>query len=250
MGYRRGVAALTIAITTTVLVGCGARTEVAPTGEAAAPTTTERAPDQRDGTPRATPGSPATVTTTTSATTTSEVTTTVAPPPAPTTTTTVATTTTTEPPPPAPSTVEAASLPSTVDPGTGDPLARARAAFAAGVPSRWWDTVSSFDTISGTSSFTYPNGRIEIGSYHTSGGWERLKAVVAHEVGHAIAFRYGTGEYPGAPPAGFPVGGARVEERWADCVAVVFTGIQLNAHGLPPCPTEAVMFTADWLATH
>lgn len=171
-------------------------------------------------------------------TTTSVATTTTAPPPTtapPSTTTTTAAPPTTAPPPPAPD----------PDPGTGDLAARVHAALADAIPPRWAAEVSAVEVIAGATSWGWDHGLIQISRFHASGPWWRLRAVVAHEVGHVIAFRYGSQDYHGAPPAGAPLGPGS-EETWAECVAGAFTGHQVH----PECGPDAVAWTAEWLDTN
>ena len=177
--------------------------------------------------------------------------------PEPTTTTpptTAAPTTTAPPPPPAPATefVEA-SEPILAgngpgDPGTGDLLARSEAALDATIPTPWRQAVVvQLSIISGPTSWSWPDGRIEVGSVHASGNWSKLEAVMDHEFGHQIAFRYGSQAENGAAPAGWPVSGSIPVETWADCVSETYTGYGL-ATGGGPCAGESLAWTVDWLA--
>ena len=69
----------------------------------------------------------------------------------------------------------------------------------------------------------------------TSPAPDRLVAIISHEFGHHIAFRYGTQSQLGAAPAGWPSSGATPVERWADCVARSFTAYPLGSHGMSAC---------------
>lgn len=84
--------------------------------------------------------------------------------------------------------------------------------------------------------------------FHAGGDWDRLVAIVAHEFGHHIAFRYGTLATLGAAPAGWPVSGAIPVERWADCVARVFTGYPLGSHTQGACSGDSLEWTRQYLA--
>ena len=182
--------------------------------------------------------------------------TTVSLPPTTTTTTAAPQTTTTAPPPPEPKPSEfvAEAEPILVgtgpgDPGTGDLTARATAALDQGVPGDWRGAVPVVvSVISGSTSLSSTDGRLEVGSSHASGDWARLEAIMAHEFGHHIAFRYGTQAELGAAPEGWPVSGNPPVERWADCVSQGFTGYPLGSHGQTPCEGASQSWTTDWLA--
>lgn len=159
-------------------------------------------------------------------------------------------TTTTSPPPSPTTTPPAPSVPpATEDPGTADPAARAHAAFASAMPEVWRHAIpAELRIIPGQSSWASTRGRMYIGSHHASGDWARLRAIVAHEFGHLIAFRYGTSSALGAPPAGWPEPGLSAPERWADCVATAFTGRPLGSHGQAACSDESLSWTVAHLA--
>ena len=76
---------------------------------------------------------------------------------------------------------------------------------------------------------------------HATGDWARLGAVMGHEFGHHVAFRYGTQAELGAAPEGWPPSGATPVETWADCVSNTFTGYGLQRTRAPgrrrPGPT-------------
>lgn len=173
---------------------------------------------------------------------------------APTTTTTIApppTTTTTSPPVTAPPTTVAPPPPAPAPPpppptAPGD---RARAAFDAAVPAAWRAVIPvDIRMIGGTTSWSWPNGRIEVSSYHLTHGAGVLAVTLAHEFGHLIAFRFGSQAFHGAAPSGWPAYSGRPEEAWADCVARALTGIDDPSHGLPSCSGAALSWTATWLA--
>lgn len=158
-----------------------------------------------------------------------------------TTTTTAPPVSTTAPPPPPPP-------PDPRDPGTGDLVARGQAALNAGVPQAWRDAVPiELGTIGGATSLSYPDGRLEMGTSHLSGPWDRLVAIVSHEFGHHIAFRYGTQAELGAAPAGWPSSGSPPVERWADCVARSFTAYPLGSHGMSACEDPSLGWTRGFL---
>ncbi|MDE0802167.1 MAG: hypothetical protein OSA99_02475 [Acidimicrobiales bacterium] len=176
------------------------------------------------------------------------------PPPATTTTPEPppATTTTTAPPPAVP-TSTAAPAPNAAlaaeDPGTADAAVRVHAAFASAVPENWRHAIpAELRIIPGQSSWATTRGRVYIGSHHAAGDWDRLRAIVAHEFGHLIAFRHGTRTTLGAPPVGWPGPDSSAPERWADCVATAFTGRPLGSHGLPACAGESLRWAGAYLA--
>jgi hypothetical protein len=158
------------------------------------------------------------------------------------------------PPPTAPPTTAAPAPTSTAPPTTGAPapvsdLERATSALHASVPATWRSAVPhQLTIIDGPYSRASTNGLISISSTHARGSWDVLRMVVAHEFGHLIAFRYGTGEFLGAGPAGWPYSGPQPEEMWADCVATAFTGLTLSSHGLSPCPASTLDWTRAWLS--
>lgn len=169
----------------------------------------------------------------------------------------VATTTTTtvaaQPPPPPPPPAPAPTPPPTAPaPAPTESLQqRIERALATGVPARWRaDIAVHLEVIEGGTSWAHGDGRILVGRSHAEGRFEHLVDVVAHEFGHLIAFRYGTGEYPGAAPAGWPAPPSMPEEAWADCVQTVFTGRLNPAHGLPPCSGDQLSWARQWLDTN
>jgi hypothetical protein len=103
------------------------------------------------------------------------------------------------------------------------------------------------ELIEGNTSWASPDGVIQISSAHMSGSSAHLRATLAHEFGHLVAFRYGASTYNGAAPEGWPSYGPRPEESWADCVSQAFTGIVDPSHGLPPCSGDSLTWTQDWL---
>jgi hypothetical protein len=170
-------------------------------------------------------------------------------------TTLVAPTTTTAqptppPPPPPPPTPPPASEPrADGDPGIGNLLARAQAALDSAVPSRLRALFPvRLEIISGRTSLSGADGRVQLSEYHARGVWSHLRAVTAHEWGHQTAFRQGSHAYFGAPPEGWPYDGRRPEEAWADCVAVSLIGINPTGDAAA-CTGPTIQFVDDWLAT-
>ena len=161
------------------------------------------------------------------------------------------------PPPPPPAPVAAPTAPSLTAPPAPapvpapaeDPNWRVQRAFAAGVPEVWRAAVPTrLEVIPGTTSWAHGSGTISVAASHASGDFDHLVDVVVHEFGHLIAFRYGSGEYAGAGPAGWPAPPDRPEEAWADCVQTAFTGRQSPSHGLAPCGGDPLSWVANWLA--
>ena len=158
-----------------------------------------------------------------------------------TTTTTTAPTTTTSTLPPAPPVAPA--------PAPAAPMDRARAAYAASVPAAWRDAVSPrFILIDGWTSWAFHDRTIQVSFGHATGPFEHLRAVIAHEVGHLIAFQWGSQEFNGAAPQGWPGASSNRAETWADCVSRAFTDIDDPSTGLPSCAGDALAWTKDWLA--
>ncbi|MGH9185015.1 MAG: hypothetical protein ACRD0U_04230, partial [Acidimicrobiales bacterium] len=144
---------------------------------------------------------------------------------------------------PAPAAPEAPTPPP--EPPTSGSLARALSALVQSIPAEWLAALPvDLSLRTGSISYAYPTGVIEISEGHAISRWSTLVLVTTHEFGHQIAYRYGTQAYFGAAPEGWPYAGASPEERWADCVAIVFTGPNRYAS----CPDDALAWTADWLA--
>lgn len=135
------------------------------------------------------------------------------------------------------------------DPGTADLLVRTSAAFTATVPPRWLEELGDIIVVPGVTSYADPNGEIGISKYHASGPWERLRAVVGHEVGHIVAFRYGTDGFHGAPPEGFPSDSTN-PELWADCTARTWSGNAPHGRNGTGCPQHLADWAGDWLAAN
>jgi hypothetical protein len=167
-------------------------------------------------------------------------------------------------PPPPPEPVPAGMAPATAPPPAAMPAIaaptpmpdtslpeRVDAAFADAVPPAWRVAIpATVRIIEGDTSWARGDLVIEIGETHAAGRWEHLRAVLAHEFGHLIAFEHGSGLYDGAPPADWPDPGyGHPAEAWADCVAQVFTGVADPSYGMPPCPSPTLDWTASWLAT-
>ena len=98
--------------------------------------------------------------------------------------------------------------------------------------------------IEGPTSLSWTDGRLEVGTVHATGDWARLGAVMGHEFGHHVAFRYGTQAELGAAPEGWPPSGEMPVETWADCVSGSFTGYGLNV----PVRRVVADLDHDWLA--
>ena len=163
-------------------------------------------------------------------------------------------TTTTAAPPPSPSSEFASGSESTLagdgpgDPGTSDLQARAQAAFDGAVPTNWRQAVPvRIAIVEGSTTMSWTDGGLDVGSAHASGEWARLGAIMAHEFGHHVAFRYGTQVELGAAPEGWPPSGEIPVERWADCVSNTFTAYGLGSHGQETCTGSSQTWTDDWL---
>jgi hypothetical protein len=130
-----------------------------------------------------------------------------------------------------------------------DPLDRVLAAYHDTIPDKWKAEVPvHYEVRPGSTSLSFPDGLEAISSFHATGPLARLEFVVAHEFGHEIAFKFGSGAYNGAAPTGWP--GPDDPEAWADCVGVAFTGrpSPIASH---QCPDSASLaFTVEWLADH
>lgn len=150
------------------------------------------------------------------------------------------------PPPPAP---PAPPEPEPAPPAPPqDPMVRVQAAYEATVPAAWRDAVPvQFQLIEGNTSWASHDGTIQVGSTHYNGSDNLLRATIAHEFGHLIAFRYGSQAYNGAAPDGWPAYGDRPEEAWADCVSRVFSGVNDPSYGQRPCEGSSLGWTADWV---
>lgn len=168
--------------------------------------------------------------------------------------------TTAPPPPPPPTTAPPAARttpappaapkpPPPPPPPPPDPAARVQAAYEASVPAAWRSAIAvHFQLIEGNTSWASHDGTIQIGSTHYNGSESLLRATVAHEFGHLIAFRYGSQAYNGAAPEGWPAYGNSPEEAWADCVSRAFSGVNDPSHGLPPCAGDSLSWTANWVS--
>ncbi len=128
---------------------------------------------------------------------------------------------------------------------------RVEDALRGAVPPAWLAATSPrIEIIPGATSFAHGDGLIEVGTTHADGSDAHLADVLAHEVGHLVAFGWGTQRFAGAAPEGWPApaGSADPAEAWADCVQLVFTGRVNPSHGLAPCPEDARRWTETWLA--
>lgn len=152
-------------------------------------------------------------------------------------------------PAPAPAPAPAAATPAPAPQPAEAPEWRVQRAFEAGVPAVWRAALPTrLEVVPGTTSWAHGSGTISIATSHASADFDHLVDVVAHEFGHLIAFRYGTGGYAGAGPEGWPAPPERPEEAWADCVQTAFTGRHNPSHGLAPCGGEQLSWAAAWLA--
>jgi hypothetical protein len=143
----------------------------------------------------------------------------------------------------------ASALPAVVADPVGPLSRRVEVALDAVVPGAWREAVAvRLSLVPGSRSRAWTDGEIEISEFHAAGPWDRLLAVVAHEFGHQIAFRHGSGAYLGAAPEGWAEVGPRPEERWADCVAGALTGVPLRAEGREPCVGAPLETAASILA--
>jgi hypothetical protein len=151
---------------------------------------------------------------------------------------------------PAPSAAPAPSPPPPPPPAPpADPAARVQAAYESSVPAAWRGAIEvHFQLIDGNTSWASHDGTIQIGSVHYNGSDALLRATVAHEFGHLIAFRYGSQAYNGAAPDGWPAYSNLPEEAWADCVSRAFSGVNDPSHGLPDCAGDSLSWTANWLS--
>ncbi len=144
----------------------------------------------------------------------------------------------TTPPPPPPTTRPAPSR-----------QARVEQRYAASVPAAWRAAFAvRFSIIDGDTSWSHPDGRIEIAATHADSSDAHLAVVITHEFGHLIAYRYGSGAYAGAAPQGWPEATSNPAEHWADCVEQVFTGTVDPSHGLPPCAGDQLAWARQYLA--
>ena len=123
-----------------------------------------------------------------------------------------------------------------------------QAAYESSVPAAWRSAIAvRFELIEGNTSWASHDGTIQIGTTHANGSEALLRATVAHEFGHLIAFRYGSQAFNGAAPEGWPAYSNRPEEAWADCVSRAFTGVNDPSHGLPACGGDSLSWTAGWV---
>jgi hypothetical protein len=162
--------------------------------------------------------------------------------------TTTGPTTSVVPMPTAPPHATVAMAVSAPDPPS-DPLDRVLAAYHDIIPDKWKAEVPvHYELRPGSTSLSFPDGLEAISTFHATGPSARLDFVIAHEFGHQIAFKFGTGAYNGAAPTGWP--GSDDPEAWADCVGVALTGkpSPIASH---QCPDGASLtFTVEWLADH
>lgn len=126
---------------------------------------------------------------------------------------------------------------------------RVQEAFDASVPAAWRGAIPvQLQIIDGRTSWADPNGTIMVSAAHVDGSDAVLRATLAHEFGHLIAFRYGSQAYNGAAPEGWPAYSDQPQEAWADCVSQAFTGIVDPSHGLPACGGSSLSWTSQWVS--
>jgi hypothetical protein len=131
----------------------------------------------------------------------------------------------------------------------GDEENRVFALYHEAVPDHWEARITpEMYGIEGSTSYAYSPRTIYLAEYHLNSSDRYLQVIIAHEYGHLIAFKYGTGEYLGAPPEGWPPRTDRPEEHWADCVQQVFLGFAEPTRGLPPCEGEQLSWASEYLA--
>jgi hypothetical protein len=124
-----------------------------------------------------------------------------------------------------------------------------RSAYASAVPGTWRGAIQvRFEIIGGDTSWASPDGLIQVAERHATGNEAVLRALLAHEFGHLVAFGYGSQAFNGAAPEGWPPYSSRPEEAWADCVSRSFTGIDDPSHGLPSCTGSSLSWASNWLA--
>lgn len=117
------------------------------------------------------------------------------------------------------------------------------------MPVAWRSAIAvRLQVIGGSTSWAAHDGTISIGERIVTGSEALLRTTIAHELGHLIAFRYGSQAYNGAAPTGWPSYSEAPEEAWADCVSRAFTGVDDASHGLPSCRDRSLSWSADWLA--
>lgn len=116
------------------------------------------------------------------------------------------------------------------------------------MPAPWRAAIPArFEVIGGSTSWANSSGVIQISHAHATGDSTLLDVVIAHEFGHLVAFRYGTGAYPGAAPAGWPAATHNPAEHWADCVQQTWVGVAWPSHGLPPCGGDQLAWARQYL---
>ncbi|MGQ0431664.1 MAG: hypothetical protein ACT452_04560, partial [Microthrixaceae bacterium] len=151
-------------------------------------------------------------------------------------------------PRPAPAPAPAPVAPPPPPPAPVDPAARVQSAYEASVPAAWRSAITvRFELIEGNTSWASHDGTIQIGTTHANGSDALLRATIAHEFGHLVAFAYGSQAFNGAAPEGWPAYSDRPEEAWADCASRAFSGVNDPSHGLPDCAGASLSWTAEWL---
>lgn len=135
-----------------------------------------------------------------------------------------------------------------LDPGGSDPRARALAAYETAVPEAWRTAAPiNLQLRGGSTSLSYQSGTVAVGTRQMN-TWRHALYVLAHEWGHQAAFQFGTGNYLGAPPIGFPGRAILLRaEQFAECVAQSLVGYRWP-NPYPRCSDAALAWTVNWLS--
>jgi hypothetical protein len=144
---------------------------------------------------------------------------------------------------------EPAPAPVRVDAPPRDPMDRVEAMYQVAVPAEWRSAIPvHFQLIDGNTSYASHDGTIQISSVHANGSDSLLRATITHELGHIVAFWYGSQAFNGAAPEGWPSYSDAPQEAWADCVSRALTDLDAPSHDLPSCEGDSLSWTAAWMA--
>src|SRR3546814_13324592 len=111
-----------------------------------------------------------------------------------------------------------------------------RRAFASALPAAWRSAIPvRLDVIPGYMSSASSSGTIQVSQGHINAGPAIVRAVLAHEFGHLLAFRYGSQAITGAAPPASPYSSPRPEQARAARVRPAFTGLVSPSPRLPDC---------------